>query len=444
MESISYKVLILAGILFGLLFISSTVIAGKPALILLPVQGQNINRIDQEHYRIALQKSLSRYFKVYSGGEVEKRLEKSSAITCDVNECLQEVAISFQGELIGRMVLTSMDGGFLVAIEIKNIFDDQTIASNNIACEGCNNFDVIRELNKMTLSFEQDNTSASVAIESPVVDENIVEPIEVKKSDLSAREKIIWESIDNGDSAEMYQLYLDQYPNGVYVEIAKLKILGYGKTSVSVSDLESSISPEESATNLIGPISGAYTDNFGNKISLVQSGGEITGLLGADGLIKGSRKGDAINLIFTNGVGGRILYGQNKGKAVLNITDNSSILVGFINGNKDKVWKLTNINREGKNKGTDDITGVYVDNYDKVVELNQIGNKIIGDTPFRYGNSEINGTYVNGIIKIELQPENGSKGKGELRIFDAGNVLKGTIKMLGYTGQNKKWVLTKE
>ncbi|MFT5506335.1 MAG: hypothetical protein ACI8XC_004062 [Gammaproteobacteria bacterium] len=126
------------------------------------------------------------------------------------------------------MVLTSMSSGFLIAIEIKNIFDDKLIASKTIACEGCNNFEVIRELNKMTFSLKNDNASASVAIELPVVDKDSVVPIEDENFDSSATEMLFWESVNNSNSAEMYQAYLDQYPNGIYRRIATIKLSSDG------------------------------------------------------------------------------------------------------------------------------------------------------------------------------------------------------------------------
>jgi hypothetical protein len=157
-----YKILNAITVLVALLLVTTQAQAARPALILLPVQGSNINNIDKENYRLALQSSLSQQYLVFSGAEVEKRLEKSSVKTCDASECLQEVAISFQGELIGRLVVTKSADGYLLGLEIKNIFDDNIIDSRNIPCENCNNFAVIRELNQ--LSFSAPNSSRKLAV----------------------------------------------------------------------------------------------------------------------------------------------------------------------------------------------------------------------------------------------------------------------------------------
>ena len=120
--------------------------AAKPPLILMPVQGKGLTTQDRDNYRIALQEGMSSRYTVFGGAEVEKKLQKYSAKTCDANQCLQEVAIDFQGELIGRLVVTPSGEGYVLAVEIKNIFDDKVIESRNIPCEGCNSFAVMRKL----------------------------------------------------------------------------------------------------------------------------------------------------------------------------------------------------------------------------------------------------------------------------------------------------------
>ena len=123
--------------------------AAKPPLILMPVQGKGLTTEDRDNYRIALQEGMSSRYTVFGGAEVEKKLQKHSAKTCDANSCLQEVAIEFQGELIGRLVVTPSGSGYVLAVEIKNIFDDKVVESRNIPCEGCNSFAVMRKLKEL-------------------------------------------------------------------------------------------------------------------------------------------------------------------------------------------------------------------------------------------------------------------------------------------------------
>ena len=147
---------IISILIFSLLLLSKTsAMAAKPALVLMPVQGSGLSEQDKDNYRIALQEGMSSRYKVFAGSEVQKKLQKYSAKTCDANQCLQEVAIAFQGELIGRLMVTPNKDGYFLAIEIKNIFDDRIIESRNIPCEGCNSFAVIRELKKLGVGVSQ-------------------------------------------------------------------------------------------------------------------------------------------------------------------------------------------------------------------------------------------------------------------------------------------------
>ena len=107
-----------------LLSFQSIAFAAKPPLVLVPVQGTGLSADDKENYRIALQESLSLDYTVFSGGVVETKLQKSVSTNCNVTECLQAVAIAFQGELIGRLVVTPQGNGYMLAIEIKNIYFD--------------------------------------------------------------------------------------------------------------------------------------------------------------------------------------------------------------------------------------------------------------------------------------------------------------------------------
>lgn len=192
--------------IISIVVFSGNSFAIKPSLILLPIQGPELNRFEQDNYRIALQQSLSKSYNVFSGGEVEKRLLKVSAKTCSTSECLQEVAISFQGELIGRLVVTPVGDGYLLALEIKNIFDDKLITSLNIPCESCNQFAVIRALQELDLeSIDSDEPSSlqlatSIGdMQTDVVKDSIPENDNPTPSpDLHAQDKVIQIEADEG------------------------------------------------------------------------------------------------------------------------------------------------------------------------------------------------------------------------------------------------------
>ena len=115
----------------------------KESLVLLPIQGPALSSIDIDNYRIALQQGLSSRYKVFSGSEVEKKLQKFQTKTCDATECLQNVAIEFQGELIGRVVVSQVGDGYQIAYEVKNVFADEIVESRVEACANCNSVNVI-------------------------------------------------------------------------------------------------------------------------------------------------------------------------------------------------------------------------------------------------------------------------------------------------------------
>ena len=142
---VSYLIFVLSIVVHGMAY------AEKPPLVLLPIQGKGLTAQDRENYRLALQESLSIYYSVYSGDIVKQKLRKYSQKTCSAAECLQEVAIAFQGEHVGRLVVTPNGYGYLLGLEIKNIFDDEIIESQNIPCEGCDNFEVINRLKEVVL-----------------------------------------------------------------------------------------------------------------------------------------------------------------------------------------------------------------------------------------------------------------------------------------------------
>ena len=73
--------------------------SAKTGLVLLPIQGTGMSATDKDQYRAALARSLSAKYEVFSGDEVDKKLEKFAKKTCDAEKCLQEMAIAYQATL---------------------------------------------------------------------------------------------------------------------------------------------------------------------------------------------------------------------------------------------------------------------------------------------------------------------------------------------------------
>ena len=122
----------------------------KEAMVLLPIQGKGISAQEKDILRAVLQEGLSHRYKVYSGAEVDKKLQKFIKKSCDTEKCLEEVAINFQGELVGRGIVLPREGEYIVTIEIENVFTDDVVESKTESCSGCKLSGVIDLLKNMT------------------------------------------------------------------------------------------------------------------------------------------------------------------------------------------------------------------------------------------------------------------------------------------------------
>lgn len=131
-------------ILFGCFAIGVNINAfAKDAVVLLPVQGQGLEVGDKDILRVAIQKGLQQKYQVFSGAEVDKKLKKYAVKTCDAKKCLQEVVIAFQGELVARGVAMKKSGGYILQLEIKNVFEDEVVVTESETCRKCDLFDVV-------------------------------------------------------------------------------------------------------------------------------------------------------------------------------------------------------------------------------------------------------------------------------------------------------------
>ncbi len=176
------------------------------------MQGEGHKSTEADGYRIAVQENLSRQYTVFSGGEVESKLQKSTAKTCDATECLREIAIAFQGELVGRLAVNPVDNGYVLALEIKNVFDDQTVLSRNIPCKGCDHFMVIHELK--TLDLNQNSSVGGVSFASaPAMPGAIVTP---------GIERIT-PRVSGNRQSNVAILIIDSVPSGAEVYLGRLK-----------------------------------------------------------------------------------------------------------------------------------------------------------------------------------------------------------------------------
>lgn len=144
--------MLMRGVWMGVwLLIFSTTAFGavKEKLVLLPLQGKGFSTGEKRLYQGAIKSEWSRKYKIYSGAEVEEKLKKFSISSCSSDECLEQIAIAFNGHLVGRGYVTDSSGTLLLGLEIKDIFTHEDLFSESAGCDGCNGAGIIDMLKSM-------------------------------------------------------------------------------------------------------------------------------------------------------------------------------------------------------------------------------------------------------------------------------------------------------
>ena len=127
--------------------------------MLIPIQGNDLTAQDKSVFRAAVQQGLNFKYKVYSGSDVDKKLKKFAVVTCDETKCLQKVGVAFQTSLIARGMVVKKQGGYLLTVEIKDVFGDEVIYSQVDVCRNCDEFDAIERLRLLANGTSQETTS---------------------------------------------------------------------------------------------------------------------------------------------------------------------------------------------------------------------------------------------------------------------------------------------
>ena len=192
----------------------------KTRLVLMPLRVSEDNKNMQSAMENALLQGLQQKYVVFEGEQVAQKakeifLKESRDVSkkeCNEIRCLQDIAMAFQAELIATSNVTKIDGGYLLSLNIQNIFDNKAVYSNTLPCRNCDGFQIVEKLKIL------DNESLS----SPVPMDNLVtSPVGGKYSSL---ENELWDETQKGNRIADYQTYLGQYPRGRYAPIAEGRI----------------------------------------------------------------------------------------------------------------------------------------------------------------------------------------------------------------------------
>lgn len=189
----------------------------KENLVLMPMHLPAEDRNLQGAMETALLEGLQKKYEVFTGDKVDQRRKevfakesKKGKLECDETKCLQDIAAAFNSELLATATVAKQDGGYFLAINIRNLFDDKVVYSKSLPCDRCTSFQVVDKLKELV--------SVSVTVESVVAE---APQAKVNQNDPDA---VLWAEAQKGNSAEDYQVYIDTYPKGKYLPFAKARI----------------------------------------------------------------------------------------------------------------------------------------------------------------------------------------------------------------------------
>ena len=218
------------GCLVALLFVFLTSPAqaakpGKPVkvskerLVLMPLRVAEEDKSLQGAMETALVEGLQQKYEVFSGEQVSQKAReifmKESRNTakkeCDETRCMQGIAEAFQAELIATANVTKQGGGYFLALSIQNIFDNKVEHSKTLTCKGCDSFQVVDKLKELVGA-----SAPAVSVPAPEAPQTTVNP--------NDPDGALWTEAQKGNTVEDYQVYLDSFPKGKYLPLAKARI----------------------------------------------------------------------------------------------------------------------------------------------------------------------------------------------------------------------------
>ena len=118
----------------------------KPRLILLTVKGAGIDRAAKSNIRVAIEQELSARYTVFSGSQVDKKIEREFVTQCRIyqddaemanSECMKVVAGFFVADYLAIPHISQQEGGYLLTLEIRDAYTSQSFDPYSGSCVGC-------------------------------------------------------------------------------------------------------------------------------------------------------------------------------------------------------------------------------------------------------------------------------------------------------------------
>jgi hypothetical protein len=207
--------------------------AGKERLVLMPLRAGKEDQNMQGAMETALVQGLQKRYEVFAGEDVAqkareifKRESRIAKKECDETRCMEDIAIAFQSELIATANVTRIEGGYLLALSIRNVMDNKAVFSNSLPCRDCDAFQVVDALKGLgdapaegatpQAEYPANGTGSDATEQS--------QPRAQAVEDVPEDEKKAWQVAQDRHSVSAVQAYLDKYPNGRYVAAAKSRL----------------------------------------------------------------------------------------------------------------------------------------------------------------------------------------------------------------------------
>ena len=123
-----------------------TIAEDQPKLILLTVKGEGIDQAVKSNIRVAIEQALAVRYTVYSGSQVDDKIEREFIKQCQIyqddadlanSECMKEVAGFFVADYIATPQISAQAGGYLLTLEIRDAYTSQSFDPYSDNCIDC-------------------------------------------------------------------------------------------------------------------------------------------------------------------------------------------------------------------------------------------------------------------------------------------------------------------
>lgn len=143
----------------------------KEVLVLLPINVEASLKNEAALFGTALQQGLSQYYEVFFGPAVEEKLKVEYAKEgCTAQSCAQNLAIAFNGELIGDTSIQKLENSYVVQLQINNIVTGQIALSLIEICDNCSKLSLIQFVKNIGLKAGRGNNTPTPAPQTTIAD----------------------------------------------------------------------------------------------------------------------------------------------------------------------------------------------------------------------------------------------------------------------------------